>query len=129
MGPVTKPVILVVDDSPADRRLAGAIIDEGLECDVAFAEDGISALAALGRTPVRIVLTDLAMPGMSGLELVEAIRNHHPGVPVVLMTAYGNEDVAIEALRKGATSYVPKRTLDRDLVETLEQVLAAAQVE
>jgi anti-sigma regulatory factor (Ser/Thr protein kinase) len=66
------------------------------------------------------------MPEMNGLELVEAVRANHPGVPVILMTAFGSEDIAIAALRKGAASYVAKRNLARDLTPTIESVLSVA---
>ena len=58
-----------------------------------------------------IVVSDLQMPEMDGLELVETIRREHPGLPVILMTAHGSEETAIQALRKGATNYVAKRNL------------------
>ena len=64
------------------------------------------------------------MPEMDGLELVTQIRRLHPGLPVVLLTAHGSEEVAVKALRSGAASYVPKKNLDRDLYRTLENVLA-----
>jgi anti-sigma regulatory factor (Ser/Thr protein kinase) len=63
---------------------------------------------------------------MSGLELVEAVRERHPGTPVVLMTAYGSEEVAVRALHAGAASYVPKRELEKALGGTLKQVLGVA---
>ena len=74
-----------------------------------------------------LVLTDLNMPEMDGLELVGAIRGRFPRVPVVLMTAFGSEEVAIRALEAGAASYVPKRKLESDLVETLRDVLGVVQ--
>ena len=66
------------------------------------------------------------MKGMNGLELVEAVRRRFPHIPVVLMTAYGSEDLAFQALRSGASSYVPKRALAQELPSTLAQILAAA---
>jgi CheY-like chemotaxis protein len=121
--------VLVVDDSAIDRRMAGALIEQNLGWRVAYAQDGAAALAAMERVLPRLVLTDLRMPGMDGLELVAAIRRQYPSVPVVLMTAFGNEDIAMQALRAGAASYVPKKSQDRDLVPTLEQVVAAAELE
>ena len=66
------------------------------------------------------------MPEIGGLELVEKIRERHLFLPVVLMTQYGNEELAVKALEKGAASYVPKRILERVVVEVLDDVLAAA---
>jgi hypothetical protein len=69
-------------------------------------------------------LTDLIMPEMGGLELVYEIRSIHPQIPVILMTANGSETVAMEALRAGASNYIPKKDLVRDLVQTLRKVIA-----
>ena len=127
--PESEITVLVVDDAAVDRRMTGAIIEHNLGWRVEYAEDGTSALAAMERETPRLLLTDLRMPGMDGLELVKAVRRKYPSVPVVLMTAFGNEDIAIQALRAGAASYVPKKRLDQDLASTLEQVVGAAQAE
>ena len=118
--------VLIVDDSPVDQRLAGAIIESRLGWKVICAGNGAEALAIMERDRPDIVLTDLLMPEMDGLELVQIVRNQYAGLPVVLMTAHGSEDIAIQALQKGAASYVPKKSLARELAETLEQVLATA---
>jgi CheY-like chemotaxis protein/anti-sigma regulatory factor (Ser/Thr protein kinase) len=126
----TAPVpitVLVVDDSPMDRHVAGAIVQKLPGWKAAFAANGVEALAAVEKDRPQLVLTDLLMPEMDGLQLVQAIHDKHPQVPVILMTAHGSEDIAIQALQTGAASYVPKKSLARDLPETLEQVWAAAQ--
>jgi CheY-like chemotaxis protein/anti-sigma regulatory factor (Ser/Thr protein kinase) len=115
--------VLVVDDSVLDRRLAGAFLEEHGGWVAAYAEDGRAALSQIQLDPPDLVLTDLQMPEINGLELVEAICRDFPHVPVILMTAHGSEEVAVAALRKGAASYVPKRDLARDLVQTVENVL------
>jgi CheY-like chemotaxis protein len=121
--------ILVVDDSKVDQLLVGSLL-EGMEgVTVAFAGDGQEALARMEKDMPDLVLTDLQMPEMNGLELVEAIRRNYAGVPVILMTAHGSEDVAAAALRRGAASYVPKRDLANDLVETTDRVLAVARAQ
>ncbi len=74
-----------------------------------------------------LVVTDLTMPMMDGLELVRHLRAHHPDVPVILMTAYGSEALAIEALGHGASSYVPKSDLANRLPSTVESVLKLAR--
>jgi CheY-like chemotaxis protein/anti-sigma regulatory factor (Ser/Thr protein kinase) len=127
--PNRQTTVLVVDDAPVDRLVTGAIIDQIPGWRALYAEGGEDALAAIARERPRIVLTDLNMPGMDGLALVAEVRRLYPAVPVVLMTAYGNEEIALQALREGAASYVPKKSLERDLASTLEQVAAAAQVE
>ena len=119
--------ILVVDDSEFDRHVTGALLAERAGWRAIFAEDGKQALALLQREPVDLVLTDLLMPEINGLELVEAIRRDHAAVPVILMTAHGSEEIAGAALQKGAASYVPKNNLARDLVSTVEDVLSVTR--
>jgi CheY-like chemotaxis protein len=121
--------VLVVDDSPIDRRLAGRQVEKSGRFRVVYAANGQEALTALGKEAPRAVVTDLHMPAMDGLELVEAVRAAYPRVPVILMTAQGSADVAVQALRRGAASYVPKQDLTRDLGPTLEQVVSAADVD
>jgi CheY-like chemotaxis protein/anti-sigma regulatory factor (Ser/Thr protein kinase) len=123
----TEHTILIVDDSATERHLAGAIVQKIDGWRTLFAADGKEALEVLQKHLPDVVLTDMLMPGMDGLELVRAIQVKHPLVPVILMTAHGSEDLAIEALRNGAASYVPKKSLARDLAETLDGVLAASQ--
>jgi CheY-like chemotaxis protein/anti-sigma regulatory factor (Ser/Thr protein kinase) len=118
--------LLVVEDNAVDRLAVDDLIDTGLGWQIEHAHDGARGLDCLGRSTPDIVLTDLILPEMDGLELVRAVRKLHPLVPVVLMTAFGNEEVALRALQQGAAGYVPKRLLRRDLVETLRRVLAAA---
>ena len=125
----SQTTVLVVDDAPVDRLMTGALIEQMPGWGALYAESGEDALAVMAREQPRIVLTDLNMPGMNGLELVAEIHRLYPAVPVVLMTAYGNEEIALQALREGAASYVPKKSLESDLASTLEQVAAAAQVE
>jgi CheY-like chemotaxis protein len=118
--------VLVVDDYVIDRKKAGAIAAKIPEIAVAYAESGAEALEAVGRECPAVILTDLQMPEMDGLALVQEVRSRHPEVPVILMTAHGSEEVAMEALRAGATSYVPKRLLATDLAPTLQRIMAVA---
>ncbi len=119
--------ILVVDDNPVDRHLAGAMLSKRPDLKAIFAENGQEAIKILNATPPDLVLTDLHMPEMDGLELVVEVRRSFPTVPVILMTAYGSEEIAIQALQRGAASYVPKRNLAQDLADTVESVLSLAQ--
>src|ERR1022692_3624504 len=118
--------VLVVDDAAIDRFVAGTLLEEHAGWSAVFAEDGKEALALLKQQVPDLVLTDLQMPEINGLQLVEAIRRDYPFVPVILMTAHGSEEIAGAALQKGAASYVPKKNLARDLVSTVESVLEIA---
>jgi CheY-like chemotaxis protein/anti-sigma regulatory factor (Ser/Thr protein kinase) len=94
-----------------------------------YAENGSEALARMKDAVPDLIITDMQMPDMDGLELVAAARDHYPHVPVILMTAYGNETLAVEALERGAASYVPKALLAQKLVKTVEEVLALARAD
>lgn len=118
--------VLVVDDYEIERRLAGHIVERIPGVEPVYASDGGTALMAVEREIPVAVLTDLQMPGLDGLKLVELLRERLPQVPVILMTAYGSEDIAIRALRAGAAYYVPKKDLVRDLPDALRQVMALA---
>jgi CheY-like chemotaxis protein len=117
------PTVIVVDDSAVDRRFAGSLLERHLDCTVRYAADGREALQQIGEQLPDLVLSDLQMPGMDGLELVAAVKSDFPFVPVILMTAQGSEEIAARALRQGAASYVPKRHLSKDLLPTVERVL------
>ncbi len=115
--------ILVVDDSSVDRRVAGALLTRAGDWNVEYAIHGHEALHKMEQASFDLVLTDLLMPGMNGLELVAAIRRRYPHVPVILMTSRGSEEIAAQALYEGAGSYVPKRLLPRRLVDTVARLL------
>lgn len=121
--------VLVVDDYVVDRRIAGGIVEKITGARPSFAANGMDALRQIAECPPNIVLTDLQMPEMDGLRLVEEIRDRFPRLPVILMTAYGSEEVAIQALRAGAANYVPKKALARELGVTLNQVLNASAID
>jgi len=122
-------LVLVVDDSPVDRRLASGLLEKQARVRTVGAANGREALALIVQERPSLVLTDMQMPEMDGLELVEEMRQRHPLVPVILMTANGSEDIAVKALQTGAASYVPKRLLDKELAHTVEQILHAATVD
>lgn len=118
--------ILVVDDSAVDRRLAGGLLERTSGWQPYYAENGRDALDLVRSNPPDVVVTDLQMPVMDGLELVRSIKKEFPHVPVILMTAQGSEMIAVTALEEGADSYVPKRQLADLLSDTVERVLVLA---
>ena len=121
--------ILVVDDSAVDRRIVGGLLKKEGSWRIEFAENASEALARMKDAVPDLVITDLQMPTMDGLELVAAARVHYPDVPVILITAYGSEMLAVEALERGAATYVPKTQLAERLPGTVEEILALARAD
>ena len=120
--------ILVVDDSPIEQRLVGRLLEKGLtDVAVTYAANGKEAFDAISAAMPEMVISDLRMPLMNGLELVENIKASGFGVPVILMTSYGNEEIAVKALQTGAASYVPKLARDKILIETVENILSMSR--
>ncbi|NUN47981.1 MAG: response regulator [Candidatus Brocadiae bacterium] len=99
--------ILIVDDEPQNRRLLGDMLEVG-SYQVEAAEHGAAALAKLAEKPFHLVITDLRMPVMGGLELLEQVRISFPRMPVVVVTAHATLDTTLQALRLGATNFVRK---------------------
>lgn len=113
--------VLVVDDSVLDREIAAAQVAEAL-CEPIKATCGREALDVLANDSIDIVLADLNMPDINGLELVKTVTDRYPLLPIVLMTSSGSEETAVQALQSGAASYIPKRLLHRELKQTLREL-------
>src|SRR5262245_7070161 len=114
-----KEQILVVDDEANLRRVLSAQLSrEGYE--VHTAEDGEAALSYLKEHHIDLVITDLRMPRMNGLDLLRAALRDDPTLPVVILTAHGTVDNAVEALKTGAFDYITK-PFDQDEVRMVVQ--------
>lgn len=114
------PRILIVDDERMIREvLADFLSLEGF--DVETAEDGEQALAELTRKNYDLVLTDLKMPKMGGIQLLEAIRESMPHVVVVIMTGFGTIETAINAMKRGAYDYILKPFKVDEVIFTLRR--------
>lgn len=116
---------LIDDDVSARESLERVLISEGYE--VATYPDGTRGLAAALEEDFDCVLTDLRMPGISGLELVNTLRDELPNLPVVLMTAHGTTETAIEATRRGAFDYILKPFEMEELLPVLARAAAAGR--
>jgi len=102
-----KGSILVVDDEPAMRLLLSSVLKEEGH-DVTAAASGEEALRLIAKRHFHLVLTDLKMPGISGLELLEQVKRDDPGTAVIILTAFGTVEGAVEAMRMGAVHYLLK---------------------
>ncbi|MGE5188781.1 MAG: sigma-54-dependent transcriptional regulator, partial [Gemmatimonadota bacterium] len=117
-----KGTILVVDDERNQREILGSILrGEGYE--PVLAGSGREALRVLDKDPVDLVITDLVMPGMTGEELIDAVRARSPAVPIVLTSAYGTIQTAVDALKKGAYYYFEKPVDRARLLVIIERAL------
>ena len=103
----SKSKVLVVDDEPSASELCMMLLKD-MGFDVEQAESGPRALAILESGPTDIVLTDVRMPGMNGIELLGAIKERYPQTAVVIMTGYGTIPSAVEAIKLGAYDYITK---------------------
>lgn len=118
--------VLVVDDEPAIRELLTEYL-RGRELTVSAVSDGESAMVLLEKDPPDIVLTDLKLPGVDGVEVVRRAAACAPAVPALMMTGFGTVDTAVAAFTAGARDYLAKPFRLRDLYASLERVLAAAE--
>jgi two-component system, NtrC family, response regulator AtoC len=113
--------ILVADDEPNMRKVLKAMLEhDGNEVHVA--SDGVEALAMLDENHIDVVITDLKMPRLDGMGLLRKMSDHHDGIPVIMITAHGTVDTAVEALKLGAFDYITKPFERREM----RQVLAKA---
>jgi two-component system response regulator HydG len=116
-----KPKILVVDDEPAHRRMIEAVLDaEGY--DIKQADNGQTAIAAVDDRFYDLVIMDIRMPKVGGIEALKKIKEISPGIPIILMTAYASVGTAVEALKSDAYDYLTK-PLD---IEELKILVAKA---
>ena len=121
--------ILLVDDALADRTLFGGLLEKEPDFRVSYSDDGASALRHVHDELPDLVVTDMQMPEMDGLELVRAIRAAFKQIPVILLTGKGSEELATKAMQQGAAGYVPKSDAAALLVDTIRHVLSLTQLE
>ncbi len=113
--------ILVVDDERDMAESCAFLLDRaGYETKIAFS--GQDALAEMGRQTFSLVITDLRMPRMSGLALLEEVKARYPDVEVLLITGFPEIESAVAAIKRGAWDYIAKPFVEPDLIERVENV-------
>lgn len=128
MGPVSIRV-LVVDDHALHRDGTRHILEDYDDLEVVGdAYSGEAALALVNRLQPDVVLLDIRLPGMNGIETARRIRDHHPGVRVLMVTAYDDEEYVRGAFEVGAVGYLSKSAPGRELVEAIRVVALGGTV-
>ncbi len=126
MAELLKGSVLLVDDDPAVAKVLGALLGQaGLT--VHTASNGQEALALLGRKPIDVVVSDVRMPGMGGMELLAEVGRSWPDVPVILLTAHGTVPLAVEAMKAGAADFALKPFDREEILFSIRKALLRAQ--
>ena len=115
------PLILIVDDTRLDREIARDAVGDLARIETASSAE--EALEALARQHFDLLLTDLHLPGLSGLELLARVRSDHARTDVVLITAHASLDSAVQALRMGAADYLHKPIRSEELALVVHRTL------
>ncbi len=124
LEPIAEPIrVMVVDDHPMLRDgVTGAIRRQSDMVVAGEAADGASAIATLEAVRPDVVLMDLQMPGMDGVEALAAIHKAHPEVRILVLTTYAGDAKALRALKAGAAGYLLKSALRTDLLDAIRAV-------
>lgn len=121
-----KPKILIVDDDEALRlMLQDLLTREGIE-SVTLAADGLEAVAILDpakKKEIDLAFVDVAMPGLDGFGVLKYVNEHRPDVRVIMITAYRDLRLAVEAKKLGAVNFVAKPIMRNDLLQTIEDAV------
>ena len=122
---MTKKILIVDDEAKMRRVLELQLTGAGYEVTkAASAEDGLKALDMPGTGPdFALALTDLRLPGMDGVEFLRQVHGRFPSLPVIVMTAFGTVETAVEAMKSGASDYLLKPFALDDLMITIDKVL------
>jgi DNA-binding NtrC family response regulator len=118
-----KRSLLVVDDEPDMLQLLKRSLEPDLNCKVETATSGETALQTLAEKAFDLVLADIKMPGMDGLKLLELIKKDNPDLTVVMITAYGHIEMAVEAMKRGAYDFITKPFDHEALLLRIEKAL------
>src|SRR5262245_48818928 len=124
MSDTTRTIALVEDDAALRETLAEVLAGSGTWKVTAAYPDAESALDAMKERHPDVVLMDIQLPGMSGIECVARLKALHPEVQVLMVTVYDNNDRIFDALAAGASGYLLKRDAPAKLLECLEDLLS-----
>lgn len=115
--------ILIVDDEPDMLRLLSMILKEKTPYDVVTTNNPIEAVSLVQNENFDLVITDLKMPGLDGLQLLEQVKKKEEDIPVIIITAYGTIEAAMEAINKGGFDFITKPFRKEQIIFTIEKAL------
>ncbi len=121
------PTVLVVDDDREHTYALATVLERAGYC-VCTAGNGEEALAVLAGRPVDLVISDLRMPRLNGLELLRSMQAMNPQVAVIILTAYGEWTTYMQAMNGGAADYLNKPVRRRDLLNVTRKALARREI-
>ena len=123
-----RPQVLIVDDEPNMRRVLAALLERE-PCDVLQANDGLEALQVLDDNVVHVVVADLRMPNMDGMELLKKVVARDPNLPFVVLTAHGMVDTVVEAMKLGAFDFITKPFEKDELLAIVRKALRSVRLD
>jgi two-component system invasion response regulator UvrY len=115
--------VLIADDHPIVRRGLRQIVADQSDMDVTEAEDGPEALRLVDEREFHVVLLDINMPGISGLEVLSQIRTRQPRLPVLVLSAHSEAEFAVRMIKAGASGYLNKELAPEELVKAIRRVV------
>ncbi|MCX8034476.1 MAG: response regulator [Thermodesulfovibrio sp.] len=121
--------ILIVDDEPDMLKLLSMILKEKTPYEIITTNNPIEAVQLVKTTDFDLIITDLKMPGLDGLQLLEEVKKKNEDIPVVIITAYGTIDSATEAIEKGGFDFITKPFKKEQILFTIERALKWLKVQ
>ena len=121
---VQKAHILIVDDEDAVRQSLADFLSERMACDIFQAKDGLSALGILREKPIDLMILDIKMPGISGIDVIKKTKEITPELMVLVMTKWDSSHVVEAAMKAGAVDYIPKPISMKEFGPKVKELLA-----
>jgi DNA-binding NtrC family response regulator len=120
--------ILVIDDEPDMLALLRMIIEDNTDYEMETTNNPSEGLKMIIQEDYDLVISDLKMPGMDGIELFDEVKEIKPDLPMIIITAYGSLETAEEAMKKGVTDFITKPFRKDNILFTINRVLELARV-
>ena len=115
--------LLIVDDEPDMLKLLGMIIKEKTPYEAVTTNNPLEALELVKQGGFALIIADLKMPGLDGMELLEAVKRVDEGIPVIIITAYGTVESAMEIMQKGGFDFITKPFKKEQILYTIDKAL------